>query len=357
MPIPQKFAQICMISDEACNDDDVEALRVIYNQYGKEEIYAFVKKKKILPYAAHRLMHAGCDVAFWTDIHNRYLARNQKVVNLLERVFVAFSEAGIEKVCVSENFATILSSGACLGCFSSGDVDFYCDDVDVEAINAVMESMGFVWSDRHKRKKSFAREYKSIDAIGEEFWLNFQWKPMTRKKTHLYDQRYILKRYHMLFDFVEYYPGTHIKYFSPEAALYLNCVHIASGHYYILAPGMRLYADIDRLVRHREMDWNLVKMWVEMDKLGLRYDITLRLCQSFLKTPIREEVFTAARHKKRFSKFYHFLVDRNTEDFRLPAKGIVPYLLFLIKVELMSDGTNVLRALLKRFWVLIVDWN
>ena len=357
VPIPQRFIQICMMSDEAVNDADLAALRDFHNRYGKEELYAFAKKKKVLPYAAHRLMHAGCEIAFWTDIHNEYLVRNQKVVDLLERVFVAFAEAGINKVCVSENFATVLSSGACLGCFSSGDVDFYCDDVDVDALHAVMESMGFVWSDRHKRKKSFAREYVSKDAIGEEFWLNFQWKPMTRKKTHLYDQRYILKRYHTLFDFVECYPGTHIKYFSPEAALYLNCVHIASGHYYILAPGMRLYADVDRLVRQRKLDWNLVKTWVEKDWLGLRYDMVLRLCLAFLKSPLGEEIFTAEIKGKRFWKLYHFLIDSNTEDFRLPAKGIVPYLFFLTKVELMSDGTDVVRALLKRFWVLIADWN
>lgn len=357
MSLPQRFARLCMLTDEAITETERSALIEYYNEFGQSEVYEYARKKKILPFFAHRLMSAGCDVSFWRDIHQRYVDRNQKVIRLLDEVFLALEREGLHKVCVAENFAAVLSSGACLGCFCSGDVDFYCDDVDVEKLNMVMEGMGFIWSDRHKRKKSFAREYRSVDAIGEEFWLNFQWKPMTRKKTHLYDQRYILKRYHTLFDEIEHYKDTHIKYFKPEAALYLNCVHIASGHYYILAPGIRLYADIDRPVRYRSIDWKLLNKWVQEDRLGIRSDMVLHLCSQCMHTPVDEKVYTVLAQRKQFDRLKEYLISDESGDFRLPSRGIFPYLLFLSKVELMSDGTGLLSAFLRRLWVMLTDWK
>lgn len=357
MSLPQRFAQLCMLTDEAITATERSALVELYKEFGQSEVYEHARKKKILPFVAHRLMDVGCDVSFWQEIHQRYLERNQKLIRLLDEVFLSLEREGLHKVCVAENFAAVLSCGACLGCFCSGDVDFYCDEADVEKLNVVMESMGFIWSDRHKRKKSFAREYRSTDVIGEEFWLNFQWKPMTRKKTHLYDQRRILKRYHKLFDEIEYYKDTHIKYFAPEAALYLNCVHIASGHYYILAPGIRLYADIDRPVRNRSVDWLLVRNWAQEDHLGIRSDMVLHLCARYMRTPVGEEAYTALARTKNFDQLKNYLVSEKTSEFRVPLRDVFHYLLFLSQVELMSDGTSVVSAFLKRLWVILTDWK
>lgn len=357
MHLPQRFIELCMLDEKQLTDEDISELKRLYQEYTKEFVYETAKKKKVLPYFAHNLLKADCDAEFWQEVHNRYLKRNLKVIDLLDRVFAEFEKAEIKNVCVAENFAAVLSSGACLGCFCSGDVDFYCDDIDLDKLDNIMISMGFEWSDRHKRKKSFAREYKSLDTIGEEFWLNFQFKPMTRKKTHLYDQRYVLRRYHTLFSQTEYYEQTHIKYFAPEAAMYLNCVHISSGHYYILAPGLRLLADIDRPARTRDINWETVCKWAQEDKLGIRSDVVLWLTNTVLKTPISKNAYTKNSETRKFDNLISYLVDSKTNEYRIPKKGIVNYLWFLTKTELMSDGTSMLFALFKRLWVVLVDWN
>ena len=250
-----------------------------------------------------------------------------------------------------------LMSDACIGCFSSGDVDLYCYGIDLNKLDIIMEAKGFTWDHRHKRKKSFAKEYKSTDALGEEFWFNFQWKPMTRKKTHLYDQRYILNRYIKFFNNIQYYKDTHIRYFSPDESMYLNIIHIASGHYYILSPGIRLYADIDRPARYCIINWDKIKTWVNEDQLGLRSDIVLELARLQLKSPIPTDVLVSINDRSKLDGCINSLIDTSTLEPKTPKKGKLRYLMFLTKVELRSDGTNFFRSLIKRIWVILTDWK
>lgn len=354
--ISAKFICLCMKTPNSLSSEEKKSIKASYEQYSQELVYKDAKELKILPYVAHALIDCDCDKEFWEKIHEEYRLRNERVLALLQSVFLALNENGINKVCVAENFGSILSSDACIACFSSGDIDLYCDDIEIKKLDGVMKSLGFEWDDRHERKKSFAHEYRSDTAIGETWWLNFQWKPMTRKKTHLYDQRYVMRRYHTLFDETEYYKDTNIRIFKPEAALYLNCVHISSGHYYILPPGIRLYPDVDRPVLSRNIDWEKFREWIEEDRLGMRSDIVLHLCKTQLGTNIPEEAFTSMYRSKRFNKVLRFLIDEETLEYQYKrGKGYYSNFPFLIKTELRSDGTNVFIALWRRVVVLVTD--
>lgn len=355
--VSQSFLCACMKVSQEKDEALVKYIKAEYEMFDRDDLYEQLRKQKIVSYVAHALLYCDCDVDFWRPIHEALEVRNQKVFSLLCRIFERFDEEGMNNICVVENFASILSSDSCMGCFCSGDVDLFCYGIDMDKMNDVMADFGFVWSDRHKRKKSFAREYKSMDAIGEEFWLNFQWKAVTRKKTHLYDQRYIAKRYPKLFSETEYYKDTKIKIFKPEAALYTNCLHIACCHYYILTPGIRLYADVDRPIRNREIDWNKFLEWINEDKIGLRSDIVLYLSKIQLNTPIPMNAYTNRINNKRSQRFIDSLIYRDSLEYKRPKKGLLNYILFLIRVELNSDGTNAFWAFLKRIWVIMSDFN
>jgi hypothetical protein len=335
----------------------VNAIKRSYESFGKEKFYNTALEQKIMPYVAHALINAGCERDFWSKIHEKYVERNKKVVELLERIFLALNRENMTQVCVAENFATLLLSDSCIGCFSSGDVDLYSMNMDLKKLDNIMGSMGFFWSNRHPRKKMYAKEYKSTDVIGEEFWINFQWKPMTRKKTHLYDQRFILRRYKTFFNNFRYFKGTHIKLFDPSVAMYLNCIHIASGHYYILPPGIRLYVDIDRLARNCAIDWHTVRSWVMADHLGMRSDIVYDMSRMQLNSPIPDGAYIFSNDNKRKANFIKSLMDNKSLEMKKPNKGKLKYLYFLVKVELTSDGTNILRSMINRLWVILSDWG
>ncbi len=295
-------------------------------------------------------------MTYWREVHEGFHERNRMVVDLLDRVFTALNEKKIYRVCVTENFATILLSDSCLSCFCSSDIDLLCLEEDKEVITEVMEDFGFHWADRHKRKKSFAREFKNESAFDTKmggrwngFWLNFQFRPATRVKTHLYDQRRIWRRYPSLFEETCQYGNTQIRLFNPEALTYLNCVHIASMHYYILTPDFRLYADIDRVARYCKVDWKKVRQWAEEDRLGIRINTVYKIVGHCLKSPIPAEAYT---ENKGADDFAATLMDLQTMERKIPKKGIIPNIIFLIRTELKSDGTNMALAFLRRLYVI-----
>ncbi len=355
--IPNEAWVYAMTIPEALSKTQINDFKDIYKNFDKEKFFLEAKKMKILPNVAHLLCYLDCDTENWTEVHNIYEIRNKKIVVFLNKLFTKLNNVGMNKVCLAENFGTLLSTNSCIGCFSSGDVDLYCDELNLDLLDNIMSEFGFVWSDRHTRVKSFAKEYKSTDVIGEEFWINFQWKPMTRKKTHLYDQRFILKRYKSSFDDVILYKNTSIRMFNPTMALYFNCIHISSGHYYILSPGIRLYADVDRLIRKCDIDWEKFNKMIDDDNIGIRSDVVLHLSKKFLLTDVPKNAYSENYSKVKTTKFINSLVTFNPLIFHFPKRKKIKFILFLVRVELQSDCTNVVRSLLRRFWVLLIDWN
>ena len=53
--------------------------------------------------------------------------RNSLILDELNSIFTLFKEYNIQKVFVTENFATVLSSNTDIALFSSGDIDIFAD--------------------------------------------------------------------------------------------------------------------------------------------------------------------------------------------------------------------------------------
>ena len=320
-----------------------------YNEKGKDCFYAFATNKKILPFVAHALLELNLDNDdFWYDIHKAYVSRNQKVVLLLDDVFKRLNSKGCTRVCVTENFASVLSSDACIGCFSSGDIDLFVDKNDLDIVDAVMEEMGFQIGDRLKRKKNFAYEYYSDSFLEKRFWLNFQWYPLTRKKSHFYNQHRIIKRLYGELDKTVPYKNTSIKLLSHNALLYFNLHHIASGHFFVMSPEFRLYADIDKPISAGNYDLDTIINWSKEDKAGLRTIMVLYISNLFLNTPLDVPTLLKGVNVRRFNRLKRFLITSEYSTRKAPH-SIVKYLLFLFKIEFLSDGTGLIPFLFDRF--------
>lgn len=319
-----------------------------YMNYGREAIYNFAKSKKIIPFVAHSCIENDIEPEFWHKEHSYYWDRNLKVIELLNTVFKKLEEKGCKRVCVTENFASVLSSNACIGCFSSGDVDLFVDKSYLPIVDEVMDELGFKIGDRLKRKKCFAYEYYHEDIIGSKFWLNFQWTPLTRRKTHLYDQYCITQRLYRELDNTYKYKDTHINLLKPNAMLYFNLHHIASGHYYVMSPEFRLYADIDRPLRTLDIDLKEITNWVKEDRAGLRIAMPLFISNLFLETPCNLSDVMKDLDVNRFNRLKSYLLNDKDMTTRKPPQNIFGYLWYLTKIELYSDGTNIALALIRR---------
>ena len=57
MSLPQYFVELCMLVDDEVSSSKISDISDLYHQYGKNTVYEFAKKKKILPFFAHNIIN------------------------------------------------------------------------------------------------------------------------------------------------------------------------------------------------------------------------------------------------------------------------------------------------------------
>lgn len=326
------------------SDEERLSIKKSYSIHGRESFKRIVETNKIYPFAAHILCGLDCDSDYWNNIHENFIARNKSIKILLNSLFQKSKILGVRSLTLTENFASVLSSDSCIGCFSSGDVDLSASIDEKELIISSMESIGFIV---FKRKKSANISDKQClmffndELFGSGFWFNVVWTPVTRD--YFYQEKY-KKRLNSdrLFN-TNLIKGTSIKVLSDTSLLYFCCLHIASGHYYTLSPGIRLFVDIDRLIRSKNIHWSDILSWENEDDAGIRISMTLYLCHKLLKTPIPDVFYNKLVSNKLSEILLKFLYDDVSKEINYKNSN-----LHRLLIELLSNHRN-------RYFLLIND--
>ena len=244
---------------------------------------------------------------------------------------------------VYENFGAVLSSGISIGCFASGDVDFTVSEEELDLAIHVFKQNGFTADKREdhvEASKKLVLPFYNPNALDSGYWLNIMRKPIARDL--FLNQDAYQKRLHTLQkNYTETYKDTNIHLLKPTAMLYFNALHFACEHFYSASPGMALCCDIDRVIRARKIDWDLLKKWVTEDNAGLRIQLALDICKFFLKTPIPNNLWL--NKSKHYYWLWRKLVDENN-GFLISQDGKINRLL----TELVSDDKSILKSLLTR---------
>ncbi|BCR36099.1 nucleotidyltransferase family protein [Mariniplasma anaerobium] len=249
------------------------------------ELVDYLLENKILPYGAHTLSLVDENNDKWSSIHREYEKRNHNILEETRTIFQKFSSTD-KNIILIENFGTILSSNACLGCFSSGDIDLSADSSDYHEVIKYMSELGYIKESRRGVPNSIMTTFSKANVLeGKKFYVNFEWKPIARryiigiKKLHRRLEHFRKNNYKTL--------DNGIKVLSDNALLYFNLLHVSIGHYYNTSPGIRLYADIDRLIRHSsDINYNKIFLWAKEDDQTIRVYTALSLTRDVLNTPI-----------------------------------------------------------------------
>ena len=87
-------------------------------------------------------------------------------------------------------------------------------------------------------------------------------------------------------------PGTKVGILSPEDNLLQVCVHTAK-HSYVRAPGLRLHLDVERIVAHKQIDWEVFLRKVKDAHVKTSTYYSLYLANMLFGTPIPQAVLDA----------------------------------------------------------------
>lgn len=252
-----------------------------------EKTHEYLTENKILPYGSHVLSLIDDSKIKWSSVHQDYYIRNSIVLNEVETIFKNFN-GKVSTAVLFENFGTILSINACLACFSSGDVDFSASISEFPEIEKCMNEIGYVREARRGVPDSIMTTFVKQGVLpNKDFYVNFEWKPIARryirnmKKLHQRLEQFRTNNFKLL--------DNGIKVLSDDALLYFNLLHVSVGHYYNTSPGVRLYADIDRLIRHADkIDYQKIYSWAEEDNQTIRVFTALKLVKEILDTPTQD---------------------------------------------------------------------
>lgn len=330
--------------------EEIIYIKDTYKKTDRPYIESLITNMQILPFAAHIFFEIGCDEEYWREKHDSYTKRNIEIKEMLDKVFENLNSYGCESVTLTENFAVVLTTNGCIGDFCSGDVDLSADIVEREKITSCLNSMNFFSKDQPSAIGEYAgqsMQFFNENLFEDGFWINVIWKPVTRAflVQDKYDKRLSKDRLE-----AKTLPETNIRVLKDNSLMYFCSLHIAAGHYYTLPPGLRLFIDIDRLARAKEIDWNRIIEWEKEDNAGIRISTILYLSSMILKTPIPKNIFKKCFKNNRNRMLLNYLYNPKTKMIQNKSNRIRR-----LYVELASDDSNLFFNFISRVFTFMLS--
>lgn len=317
-------------------DNEIKSIKDYYNLFTKDQLLEQLSQNQILPFGAHAFSHLNLDKDFWNNLHKESELRAFKILDSLNSIFQESVNYGCNSLTLTENFATVLLSGSCLGCFSSGDVDLSADIQEKDQIISLMKAFGYKNTSTASKIGEYSGQscqfYNQDELNGSGFWINVIWLPVTRAffLQDKFNERLIYQRLQ-----AETLPNYSIRILNQESLLYFSALHISAGHYYVLTPGFRLYVDLDRIIRNHKIDFNTILKWESDDDAGIRISMPIYLCFKILGTPISTELKKRIEDNSNALNLINYIINLNTFVIRNKSNFLQRLL-----IELLSSGKN-----------------
>lgn len=257
----------------------------LYSAVGAEVAFDAATSNKILPAFAHAL----CSEVGQSLVDPRWLqclAKNGErvgqLVSMLTEACAGLARRGVDAA-VIENGGVLLASGMPHEAFAAGDFDLLVDGKKLNQVKAVFESLGFEEADRRGRVTN-RLEFSKMTAGSERGWINPGGVPFDRIWVPLpYTDRssgWLERKVQV--------PGMpDCATLEASDALVLVAVH-TSLHSFVRSPFLRLYTDIDWLVRRCTINWQTVAQEARLIGMTTRVWLSLLVARSILETPIPE---------------------------------------------------------------------
>lgn len=285
---------------EKKSKDECHRVLSIYREIGDEEIYQAAVRNKVVPMVAHGLMESVPSEELpvrWQQAHSDVERKLAIFFAELDRLGSICEKQGIRIVAI-ENGGIARGVQKCHGCFASSDIEILVTYDRLEEFEQILSGEGYEARSRERcaseNKNQWDRDvcgwdnYCKILQDDVVFWLNVQWRPILRrwipmeyglKSDDLIDRSIPIKN-----------SDTYVRILSPEDNLLVCALHVAS-HSYVRGIGIRLQLDVDRLVRHVEIDWGHFLALVKKHQAEELVFPSLAIPHGLIGTPIPKEIF------------------------------------------------------------------
>lgn len=285
----QSFLVLALQDINSHTEQEERHLGALYEQIGDEEAWQSATDNKVLPHVAHTLQEISGNrhaPQRWMRVHEQYKRRNLCFIDELDQLAGVLAETHNPAVLV-EAGSILYGVYPCKGCFSSDDIDLLVDATQRQKIHQVLVAAGFETGVQQWSVPSSRQAYCKPVSADSVLWLNVMFEPLSRRwvaPVEALDCQEILARAQRVSD---HEAGLLLP--ATEDHVLLCALH-ASVHGYVRPPGLRLYVDVDRVVRYRPLNWDLVLERANAWQVKRRVFIALAIATGLLNTPIPEAV-------------------------------------------------------------------
>ena len=290
----------------------------------------------------------------WSQSHSVIADRIGLYMSHLDRIAGALAKAGIRLVAL-KNSGIARGLYQDLGANVMGDVDLLVSPADFEKAHEVFVETGFALLGNQDAGREALGEIMEAGAAteqaldtaydafvgGREYALYLEghdplWFEL---QTRSIGGRWISEdsepSARELMDRSVGVEGSDIRLLCPEDNLLQVCLHTMK-HSYVRAPGLRLHTDVDRIVRHTEIDWDALVADAQARHVKTAVYYSLLIPSVLLRTPIPERVLQKLRPG--VVKDYLLIRTLCKADFFYPNEQKWSKLGYLLFVILLYDG-------------------
>lgn len=313
--------------------EELSYLRRVYSEYGRDKLCRMVTEKKILPFAARTFAVYDIDTTFWAAHLDQFRLRNQKILHCLDKTYQSLHQHGVRKMFVSENFGALLSSGADIGLFASGDVDNYADPAEKQKIYQAFETMGYTRMERYSGNRQIAAEFfpPKDEDVPENFYISVDFYPLARIKLPCFIEADQFVEWDRIWRYVD----TSIQLPPPDALMYICMLHI-SLHSFSRAPDIRLYIDLLNMTK-TQIDYDRIRQWCQRDHTCTRAAVAAELSNKLMKTQIPDNVVQLSGRRRKIEKI---VFDPVSNDLIYEPRGLK-----VLRIEALCNDWSMLHGI------------
>lgn len=238
---------------------------------------------------------------YWSKKYNESKVRIEYFINKLEEVAQKLDAEGIPIIALKNGgiaAGLIPDKAKC----PMGDVDTLVYKKDFINTHKILTEMGFCLkfrsdSEEEDVMKAFRNggtEYYSKGLNNSDgMWFELSWRPIAGRWIRIDKE----PKAEELIERSRVVHNSKIRILSPEDNLLQVAIHTAK-HSYVREPGFRLHLDVERIVKHSKIDWDLFQIKVEDAGTKTAVFYSLEIAKRLFHTPIPEKILNRLRPNK-----------------------------------------------------------
>lgn len=288
------------MSKEIHAEGEFENIRNEFNILDLQHFYDVCKEHELDGVVGNAAISLGLELpSYWKEAYKKHQFRQEFLREKAKYICSIMDSYGIPMVVLKNGGIMLSMINEAVKC-PMEDIDSLIKKKDFYKAHELLVNNGFVFKFRSEFEEDKldeayrhgSAEYYLLMPDGDKMWFELSWRAV--------DGRWIRPDLEPSTDeFIDnsFVPtATKVHVLSPEDNLLQVCIHTAK-HSYCRAPGLRLHMDVDRIVSHNDINWDLFIQKVKKSHVCKSTYISLFIPSVIFGTSVPEKVLNELRPK------------------------------------------------------------